>query len=383
MKQTARVTQCPDVDALLARNAVVAIGTSGGKDSQACALAVQEHLDAIGHTGPRILIHSDLGLVEWKQSLPKCQEIANALGWDLHVVTRQAGDMMDRWLVRWKNNVARYANLESVKLILPWSTPQMRFCTSEFKSNLINSYLRKTFPGQNIVNVTGIRRQESAGRAKMPVSKSNPGCANKGGVGITWNAIMDWDISEVFSIIERRGLELHEGYTKYGMQRISCVACIMASSADLQASVSCEDNHPAFREMVELELRSTFSFQSNKWLADVSPDVLGTELERIETAKTSAAMREQAEARIPKHLLYEKGWPNAIPTLAEAETLAEVRREVAGLLRLDIQYTDALSIISRFEELLSQKPASAEPEGIELIPLVDLSPKRNVQLGLF
>lgn len=128
MNHTARVTQCPDVDALLALNAVVAIGVSGGKDSQACALAVQEHLDAIGHTGPRFLIHSHLGRVEWVQSLPKCQEMADALGWDLHVVERQAGDMMDRWLVRWKNNVARYANLETVKVILPWSTPQMRFC---------------------------------------------------------------------------------------------------------------------------------------------------------------------------------------------------------------------------------------------------------------
>lgn len=384
MKQTARVTQCPDVDALLARDAVCAIGVSGGKDSQACALAVQEHLDAIGHTGPRILIHSDLGRVEWKQSLPKCHEIADALGWKLHVVERQAGDMMDRWLVRWKNNVARYAKMETVKLILPWSTPQMRFCSSELKISLINSYLRKTFPGQNIINVTGVRRQESAGRAKMPVSKSNPGCANKGGVGITWNAIIDWDVSEVFSIIERRGLELHEGYTRYGMQRISCVGCIMASGADLQNSISCEDNQPAFREMIELELKSTFSFQSNKWLADVNPEVLGTELAaRIEPAKAAAAMRERAEARIPKHLLYEKGWPTSIPTLAEAEILAEVRREVAGLLGLEINYTDAQSIIDRFHELLAKKPTSAGTEGLELIPVVDVSSTRNIQLGLF
>ena len=384
MNHTARVTQCPDVDALLALNAVVAIGVSGGKDGQACALAVQEHLDAIGHTGPRFLIHSHLGRVEWVQSLPKCQEMAGALGWDLHVVERQAGDMMDRWLVRWKNNVARYANLETVKLILPWSTPQMRFCTSEFKNHLINSHLRKTFPGKNIINVTGIRRQESANRAKMPVSKLNPGCANKGGIGMTWNAIMDWDINEVFAIIDRRGLKLHEGYTRYGMQRISCVACIMASGHDLRASMSCEDNQPAYRLMVDLELTSTFSFQSNKWLADVNPEVLGPELAaRIEPAKTAGAMRERAEARIPKHLLFQKGWPSSIPTQAEAEVLAEVRCEVASLLGIEIQYTDAKSIIDRFSELMAKKPDNADTEGLELIPVVNVSSMLSTQLGLF
>jgi 3'-phosphoadenosine 5'-phosphosulfate sulfotransferase (PAPS reductase)/FAD synthetase len=306
------------------------------------------------------------------------------MGWDLHVVKRQAGDMMDRWLVRWKNNVARYANLETMKIILPWSTPAMRFCTSELKSNLINSYLRKTFPGQNIVNVTGIRRQESAGRAKMPVSKSNPGCANKGGVGITWNAIIDWDIEEVFSIIKRRGLELHEGYTRYGMTRISCVACIMASSHDLQASMSCEDNQPVYREMVELELTSTFSFQSNKWLADVNPTVLGADLaDRIETAKAAAAMRERAEARIPKKLLYEKGWPTTIPTLAEAEIIAEVRREVANLLGLTVQHTDAQAVIDRFTELMAQKPPAAAAEAFDLIPVVNIQTMITAQLGLF
>lgn len=48
------------VSEMLARNAVVAIGVSGGKDSDACAIATSEYLDAIGHTGPRLLVHSDL-----------------------------------------------------------------------------------------------------------------------------------------------------------------------------------------------------------------------------------------------------------------------------------------------------------------------------------
>ena len=55
--------------------------------------------------------------------------------------------MMKRWLKRWTNNLARYRSMACVKLILPWSTPGMRFCTSELKSAPIASALVKRFPG--------------------------------------------------------------------------------------------------------------------------------------------------------------------------------------------------------------------------------------------
>ncbi len=138
------------------------------------------YLDEIGHTGPRVLIHSDLGRVEWRDSLPSCERLAHALGWELLVVTRQAGDMLARWEGRWQNNVKRYADLACVKLILPWSTPSMRFCTSELKVAIISSALRKRWPTQEIVNVSGIRRQESAARSKMPVSVRMPQLCRKG-----------------------------------------------------------------------------------------------------------------------------------------------------------------------------------------------------------
>lgn len=124
--QQYQVSTTDEVDAMLAAGAVVAIGVSGGKDSQATAIRLARHLDDIGHSGTRVLIHSDLGRVEWKDSLPVCERLAKRLGMKLIVVRRSAGDMMDRWLTRWENNVSRYANLECVKLILPWSTPSMR-----------------------------------------------------------------------------------------------------------------------------------------------------------------------------------------------------------------------------------------------------------------
>lgn len=352
------ISRDPAVDALLARNAVVAVGVSGGKDSQACALAVAAHLDAIGHSGPRVLIHADLGRVEWRDSLPSCERLAAHLNWELLVVRRAAGDMLARWQGRWRANVARYANLECVKLILPWSTPGMRFCTSELKVAVIESALRKRFGGLDVVNVTGVRREESASRSRAPTAKPNPGCVKSGGTGATWNAIADFKLADVFTIIKRAGLALHEGYTKHNMTRISCVFCIMQGIDDMRASAGCEDNLPVYLEMVDLETDSTFAFQGSRWLADIAPKLLGEErAQRVVSAKWNADVRSMAESRIPKHLLYTAGWPTCIPTAAEAELLANVRHQVAQAVGLSIQYTDFDSIRARYIELMSQKAA--------------------------
>ncbi|WGK63467.1 phosphoadenosine phosphosulfate reductase family protein (plasmid) [Halopseudomonas sp. SMJS2] len=374
----------PEIDAMLARDCVVAVSISGGRDSTACLLAVHEHLENVGHTGPRIAIHSDLGRVEWRQSLPKCQEVADHLGWELLVVNRAAGDMMDRWLVRWTNNVNRYQNLETVKLILPWSTPSMRFCTSELKTSIINSALRKRFPGLDVVNVTGIRRQESNNRAKMPVVKANPNCVKQGGTGVTWNAVIEWDKADVGKIIARHGLSEHEGYIMYQMERISCVACIMASEHDLYSATMCPDNVPIYIEMVELEARSSFSFQGNRWLGDINPSVQPDWLiEASARAKVVAALREQAEARIPARLLFTKGtgYPACIPTLDEAQIMAEVRSEVGQMLELKMEFTSAETIVNRYTELMDERIAKDKAKG--LIPVLDLGRSMGSQVALF
>lgn len=349
------VALTPEVSALLTSDAVVAIGVSGGKDSVACALAVVRHLDAIGHTGPRILVHSDLGRVEWKDSGPACERLASQLGWELLTLQRQAGDMLARWEKRWSNNVERYRELSCVRLILPWSTPSMRFCTSEMKASLINSALNKRFPAQNIVNVTGVRRQESSARSKMPVSAPLAPLSTKGRTSVTWNAIIEWTVDEVFTEIAAAGLALHEAYTVYGASRVSCAYCIMSSLDDLRAAARCADNHDVYREMVRLEVQSTFAFQGQRWLADVAPHLLAPELAAaVASAKAAAIQRQAIEAEIPAHLLFSSGWPTVRPTLAEARMLASVRSRVAALVGIDVLCTDAQSVLARYDELLAR-----------------------------
>lgn len=355
-----------EIDALLAAGSPVAIGVSGGKDSCALAIATVEYLDNIGHAGPRILIHSDLGRVEWRESLPVCERLAERLGLELVVVRRQAGDMMDRWLTRWRNNVARYADLSCVKVILPWSTPSMRFCTSELKTAVICRELVRRFPDQTIVSCAGIRRDESAARKKAPVTKPQPKMtsAKWSTRGIDWNPIIEWSTPDVFAFLADRGLALHEAYTKFGMSRVSCAFCIMSKADDLRASSTCPDNVGIYREMVDLEIESTFSFQSG-WLADVAPHHLSAAqlagvVSSKHASKDAAERRERAEARIPKHLLYTKSWPEVMPTLEEAQMLAEVRIEVADALGLVIECTTPEAIVARYAALMAAKDKTAE-----------------------
>lgn len=361
-----QVCLSPEVQTMLDRDAVVAIGVSGGKDSDACAIAVARHLDQIGHKGSRLLVHSDLGRIEWKDSLPSCERLAHRLGWELLVVRRQAGDMLDRWEVRWQNCVSRYESLSCVKLILPWSTPSMRFCTSEMKTHLISSALKKRFPQGDILNVTGIRHQESKNRSTMPIWAPNSELTRKGGIGITWNAIIDWPVQDVVYAIHDAGLALHEAYTTYGASRVSCCFCIMSSEADLIASALCEDNHEPYIRMVELEARSSFAFQGNRWLADVAPHILSESLRsKVEEAKIIAAQRQVIEAEIPKHLLYTSGWPTSLPTPEEAELLARVRRQVSALLGFNSECLDAASVHDRYASLMALKKAKGKGGVVE------------------
>jgi 3'-phosphoadenosine 5'-phosphosulfate sulfotransferase (PAPS reductase)/FAD synthetase len=351
------IATTPTTDNLLSNHAPVAIGVSGGKDSDAVSFAVTEYLDTIGHAGPRILIHADLGRTEWQRSLPQCERLAGRLGVELVVVRRQAGDMMDRWLTRWANNVARYCNLECVKLILPWSTAAMRFCTSELKTAIICRELVKRFPGQTILSVAGIRRDESPNRAKAPICKQQNKLtsATHQTTGYDWLPILDWTKQDVIDLHTARGFPLHEAYATNS--RVSCVFCILASQADLLASTTWPEHASLYREMVDLEIVSTFSFQDSAWLGDLAPQLLLDAQQRgLVEAKRRAREREAIEASIPSHLLYTKGWPTCMPTAAEARLLAGVRGEIGALMGLDVQYIDAASVLDRYAELMRGRP---------------------------
>lgn len=341
----------PCIDALIAADAPVAIGVSGGKDSQAAALATCAYLDRVGHAGPRLLIHSDLGAVEWLDSRPVCQRLADRLCLDLVVVRRKAGGLMERWESRWESSRVRYETLSTVTLVPCWSTPDMRFCTSELKTHIIVAELKRRFRGQKIINVTGIRRQESKKRAGMAVADHD-----KERRIWNWRPILDWSVDEVFAAIDGCGLDPHPAYRQWGMSRVSCRFCIMQNLADMKAAAVQPEAHDIYRQMVALEIASSFGFQGGRWLADIAPHLLD-EATRISVldSKRRAQKRMIAERRITRGMLYVKGWPTRMLTDAEADILAGVRREVSAIMGFQSSCLTRESIHARYAELIAAK----------------------------
>jgi len=346
------ITATPEVDALLAANVPVCIGVSGGKDSHAVALEMSRYL--ADYTGPKLLIHADLGSVEWADSLPSCQRIADCIGWELITTRRAAGGMMERWESRWQSSIRRYLELSTVALVLPWSTPSMRFCTSELKVDPITSAIKKRFGKTPVLSITGVRAEESTSRAKQPIA--SPAAKLPAG-SLSWRPIHHLTLHQVWESISASGVPAHEAYQIFKSSRVSCRFCILAAEADLIASLSDPAAHPIYRRMAELELTSGFSFQG-KWLTRLAPQLIENGPARLQQAIALAEARKKAEAWIPKHLAFTKGWPHCLPSHEEAESLAAMRRTICHLYGWQSPYLTASTIRDRYQQLLSLKPAA-------------------------
>lgn len=352
LAQTFRLSIDGEVVTALQNNAVVAIGVSGGKDSSVVAIQTHRFLDAIRHTGERLLLHSDLGLIEHADSMRHCEKLSAFLKLPLLTVRRKQGGLIERWEQRWESNWRRYVNLECVTLITPWSTPKLRFCTGELKSQVISRELATRYPGQQIINVIGIRRAESSARARKPISQLNPKLKRASGShGIDWHPILDWTTQEVFDFHKEVRFPLHFAYSN-GNSRVSCSFCILSSIGDLRASFSDQRNHPAWQRLSALELESAFSFQSNRWLTELSPNLI--DRIHLAEAQAKARTRQAIEAQIPASLRFTKGWPTSVPTYSEATTLASIRSQIAGLYQKEVGYTTAKSVEERYAELQNQ-----------------------------
>ena len=336
----------PEVQALLDQHAPIVLGTSGGKDSLAVASAVARHLK--GYPGLMLLLHANLGAVEWDDSWPSCQRMAAGTGIELASCTRPAGGMMERWESRWQSSIRRYCAMETVSVVLPWSTPAMRFCQSELKVDPISSYIKKRFGKTPVLNVTGVRAEESAARAKQPVcspaAKLHPG-------GLSWRPIHHWTLEDVWAEIQASGIRAHDAYFLYGSSRVSCRWCILSNEADLRASLEDPAGHPIYIRMCDLELASGFAFQGNRWLTSLAPELVPNGAARLAKSQELAMLRQDAQAWVPKHLQFTKGWPHRVPTPDEAEALAFMRQQVCALYGWETPYRTADTVRARYQEL--------------------------------
>lgn len=343
------------ITAALDASTIVAFSMSGGKDSSAAAIATNRYLDTIGHPrANRIAIHADLGAIEWPQTTHMVKSTAALLELPIVLVHRSQGGLIERWQDRFERALKRYADLETYQLIGPWSSPSLRFCTSELKTAPITRKLTSLFPGKTILSVIGIRREESPSRSKTPISNSAP--ATKTGTRIVnWHPIVDWSKEEVFACHHQHNVPLHPAYVEYGLTRLSCAYCIMSSRHDIERSAASRCNETSLHAIVALELRSAFPFQLSHWLADLTSGTHGFSNSAISTAKDRRAERIAAENALPADLKYVKGWPPRIPSLSEAAQIRDTRAVILADHNLPVNYPTTHDIRARFAELHEQR----------------------------
>src|SRR5688572_2580501 len=81
------------IKSAIEKGAVLFPNVSGGKDGQAMTKMLAAH--GLPMKG---LIHADLGRVEWPQSLPMCNALAEEFNLPLHIIKRSDGlDLLAYW----------------------------------------------------------------------------------------------------------------------------------------------------------------------------------------------------------------------------------------------------------------------------------------------
>ena len=209
----------PECRELIDRGAIVALSSSGGKDSQAMTIL----LSRIVPREQLLVVHAPLAEVEWPGTI---EHIENTLpdGVPLILAPVTSGKSL----------------LDSIEERGRFPSPSVRWCTSSTKRGPIERELRrylKPHPqfGGRLVNAMGMRAEESAARAKKLPWKRSDRNSKAGRSWFDWLPVFDLTENQVFDVIRAAGQSPHPAYGM-GMSRLSCVFCIMASRVDLRTA---------------------------------------------------------------------------------------------------------------------------------------------------
>lgn len=229
------INNLKEINELVGRGARFYVSHSGGKDSQAMYALLRE---VIPHDQITV-IHADLGEIEWDgvQS-----HIADTTIHQINVV-KAVKTFFD--MVR-----TRYEKRPDVPC---WPSPQHRQCTSDLKRGPIYKFIRNDLKARGetlAVNCTGIRAEESSGRAKQDTFKLNNALSKAGREVYELKPIHKLTTYQVFEAIREAGQEPFWAYAA-GNTRLSCVFCIMGCSGDLKNGA--KQRPELYEQYVQLE----------------------------------------------------------------------------------------------------------------------------------
>jgi 3'-phosphoadenosine 5'-phosphosulfate sulfotransferase (PAPS reductase)/FAD synthetase len=263
----------------------VVLNSSAGKDSQVMIDEVVRLCDEKEVPRDRlVVVHADLGEVEWPGTKELAREQADHYDLRFEVEKRKGDDLLAYALRRGK-----------------WPSNNQRWCTSDFKRTPVSRlYTRlvdesrkkdpkkyhrkfhwKTDPDTGkrtkqyytkkvqILNCFGFRAEESPARKKKQQIYMEPGRQSPFRDVVTWLPVHTWTKEDVWARIHESGVRHHWAYDR-GMTRLSCRFCIFSPFSQLQLSAQQPENAELFQKYLAAERQMKHTFKGDHSLQDVA-----------------------------------------------------------------------------------------------------------------
>ena len=224
---------------------VIFASHSGGADS----MAMLSMLRRMGLLHKVVIVHSDLGEMEWEAMHPWIEK--NSFGLPCHVVKSE----MDFFEV-----ARKYKRIPS---------GMTQFCTDFLKTQPIAAFIHQYMYDNNLktaINATGMRAQESKRRAKKdPLCKSEMTQPRKHPEHyITdWLPIFHYSFDEVREEIKLAGQVPHKIYSM-GFSRLSCAVCVNGRIGEHQLAAKMRPELMAKMAKLERDLGRTLRMKQVK-----------------------------------------------------------------------------------------------------------------------
>jgi 3'-phosphoadenosine 5'-phosphosulfate sulfotransferase (PAPS reductase)/FAD synthetase len=236
----------------------IVVNSSAGKDSQAMLDYVVQCADHAEVPRARlIVVHADLGRVEWPGTRELAEEQARYYGLDFVAVTRPQGDLL--------NHIAKRGMFPS---------PTARYCTSDHKRGQIAKVFTQLADLSRqhgvrvcrILNCLGLRAEESPARARRQPFRLNEMASNGRRIVHDWLPLHLWTSEQVWARIRASGVRHHPAYD-LGMPRLSCCFCIFSPRSALL--LAGKHNPELLAEYVAVEKQIGHRFRKELSLAEV------------------------------------------------------------------------------------------------------------------
>jgi 3'-phosphoadenosine 5'-phosphosulfate sulfotransferase (PAPS reductase)/FAD synthetase len=249
----------------LASYDIIEINSSAGKDSQAMLFYVAGLLREQGLLDRGVVVHADLGRVEWPGTRDLAAEQARLAGLRFVARARPQGDL-----------------LAQVRKLGKWPMPTQRFCTADHKRGQIlfvlgqlaaehrQAHKLKPSAPVRILNCVGLRAEESPGRKRAPeLHISARGTSSRRQIDM-WLPIQAWTAAEVWAAVRASKAPSHPAYAA-GLPRASCILCIYAPEEALRRAGRA--NPAILAEYVETEQAIGHTFRRHLPIAKIAADI--------------------------------------------------------------------------------------------------------------